>query len=673
MKKTKHKVVGSIIAIIVILSIIIWLFFLFQDKNKLNILEKNWLDNNRNNIQNIRVINNIPILGNVGSGVYFDFINDFAVANNVRINTIPITSADTSKAISLTVTTKVSPNQKLMWEDHFVVVGLDTKIITSISELNKEKMGVLAPNASFLTDYLSSISNLTWTQYATKEELLTALDNKEIGGAIVPRVEFIETILSKKYSINYHLNGANLYYVVQTDNSTLGSILAKYFNNWFNKNFENSFNKNTFETFASSMNITSKDNEELRSKIFSYAFVDESPYQTIKTSKFGGIISVYLKQFSAFSGIEFKYVKYKKDKDLIKGIAKKEIDLYFSLNDLKTSLTNISSEIIPEAVIVANVDNPIVLKNIKSILSKEVYALKGSIIAEYFKANTGIKLKEVDDLKSLFKIKDIDALFLLDKNVFEYYHLQNLKNYSIRYQALIPKMYNFKSLASDKFNSVLSAYISFVGSETMVNMGISNHLKVVQNNNISMFILRVAIYVVIIITAVIIIFLKTSKKIVLVTKIKKEDKMRFIDQLTGLKNRNYLTENIEKWNDNKIFPQATVIIDLNSIQKINDNYGYEEGDSQIQSMANILIKTQIDNSDIIRTSGNEFLVYLVGYSEKQVISYIKKISRELKSLPYEDGASIGFSMIVDKLKDVSDAINEAVIDMRSKKSESNEE
>ena len=58
---------------------------------------------------------------------------------------------------------------------------------------------------------------------------------------------------------------------------------------------------------------------------------------------------------------------------------------------------------------------------------------------------------------------------------------------------------------------------------------------------------------------------------------------------------------------------------------------------------------------------------MVGYSEKDVVNYTRKIYKELKELPYGYGAAIGYSMIVDDVKTVDDAINEATIDMRNNK------
>jgi len=154
--------------------------------------------------------------------------------------------------------------------------------------------------------------------------------------------------------------------------------------------------------------------------------------------------------------------------------------------------------------------------------------------------------------------------------------------------------------------------------------------------------------------------------------IKKEEKMKFIDVMTSLKNRNYLNYNMEKWDSNVIYPQCFVVIDLNNIKDINDSHGHEEGDNVIKKAASILIINQLENTDIMRTDGNEFLVYMVGYSEKDVVSYTRKIYKELKELPYGYGASIGYSMILDDIKTVDDAINEATLEMRKNKEKEKE-
>jgi len=155
--------------------------------------------------------------------------------------------------------------------------------------------------------------------------------------------------------------------------------------------------------------------------------------------------------------------------------------------------------------------------------------------------------------------------------------------------------------------------------------------------------------------------------------INKENKLKYIDMLTSLKNRNYLNDSIEKWDESGIYPQAIIIVDLNNIAYINDNYGHTEGDSVITEAANILIKNQLEQTEIMRTNGNEFLIYLVEYEEKQIVSYIRKLNKEFKELAHGFGAAIGYSMITDGLKTIDDAINEATLDMRTNKEEANNE
>ena len=160
---------------------------------------------------------------------------------------------------------------------------------------------------------------------------------------------------------------------------------------------------------------------------------------------------------------------------------------------------------------------------------------------------------------------------------------------------------------------------------------------------------------------------RNSKKIRIARRLKKDEKIRFIDELTCLKNRAYLSDFMKTWSNNSIYPQAIIVIDLNKLKEINDKYGVLEGDKQIQAAANALIKTQLDNSELMRSDGNEFVVYTVGYNQKQITNYIHKLSKELRKMPYEYGAEFGYSIIENNLKTIEDALNEAIEDMKNKK------
>jgi len=174
------------------------------------------------------------------------------------------------------------------------------------------------------------------------------------------------------------------------------------------------------------------------------------------------------------------------------------------------------------------------------------------------------------------------------------------------------------------------------------------------------------IFIPLIIFAIVIIIIKKKKQ---KKKLKIKDRHKYTDMLTSLKNRNYLNAKVGEWEDCEIFPQAVIIVDLNNVKYVNDNYGHEEGDQLIIKAAGILVNTQLENSEIIRTDGNEFLIYLIGYSERQISTYTKKLSKEMKNLPHEFGAAIGFSMITDEIKTIDDAINEATLEMITNKEE----
>ena len=183
------------------------------------------------------------------------------------------------------------------------------------------------------------------------------------------------------------------------------------------------------------------------------------------------------------------------------------------------------------------------------------------------------------------------------------------------------------------------------------------------------FIINNIIYIILLLFALFFLIFKLNKRIKITKKIKKEDKMLYLDVMTNLKNRNYLNDNLVYWEANKVYPQTIVIVDLNDIAVINDTKGHEEGDKQIQSAARILINTQRENSEIVRTNGNEFLIYLVGYDEKQIVTYVNKLMKEFKNLPYDFGASVGYYMITSESVTIDDAINEALIMMRKNKGE----
>ena len=58
---------------------------------------------------------------------------------------------------------------------------------------------------------------------------------------------------------------------------------------------------------------------------------------------------------------------------------------------------------------------------------------------------------------------------------------------------------------------------------------------------------------------------------------------------------------------------------------------------------------------------------MIGYDKEQVVSYAKKLSREMRTISDSFGVEYGYSMILDEIKTVDDAINESITMMQKNK------
>ena len=75
-KKKNNKKTG--ILLIVLLVIILIALVNFSSRNnkdtKLDLAEKKWIENNKEDVINVSIANNIPVFSDDGEGVFFDFV-----------------------------------------------------------------------------------------------------------------------------------------------------------------------------------------------------------------------------------------------------------------------------------------------------------------------------------------------------------------------------------------------------------------------------------------------------------------------------------------------------------------------------------------------------------------------------------------------------------------------
>ena len=670
MMKKKKSIIIIIVSIILVIGIAVGLYFILNDKDKLTVAERNWVNESIGTIQNINVVNNVNVFGKNGSGVYYDFIKDFETEYGLDINPITFNEGSNPSGITFGIKQSIGENDILFYTDHYVLVGKNNDIISQEENLNGKSIDILSKDLNYVSKYLKKASNVSFKQFETMDEMILDMNENDTY-MLVPLTKNLDVILSKDYKVVYHFSDIKDYYVLQISDDKLSSVLKKYYNKW-NNEFKDVYNSNLFKTFTSNMNISDTEVDSMQSITYNYGFVNASPYEVILGGKYGGIIAVYLSNFSKFADIEFNFVKYKNFNSFTKAINKKDIDLYFNYYNFTDDFYQTDGLSI-EYVVAARRDNNTVVKSIYSLIGETVYVQENSKIYDYIKNISDINIKTFSTTKDLFKLNKKDVYIILDKNTFDYYSDKKLDNYTARYSDYISNEYTFKVRTNSALYRLLDKYVGVMDEDEMVLEGLNNHYDTIKSGSIITKIAEYILYIAIIVVIVIFVLFKKSKKVSIARKIKKDDKMKFIDQLTSLKNRNFLNENIETWNNNTIYPQTIVVVDLNKIQEINDLYGYNEGDKQIKALANILVRTQLDNSEIMRTDGNEFVIYLVGYNQKQISNYIFKLNKEIKKLPYEFGAEFGFSMIQDDIKTIEDALNEAVEDMKKNKENSSNE
>ena len=93
----------------------------------------------------------------------------------------------------------------------------------------------------------------------------------------------------------------------------------------------------------------------------------------------------------------------------------------------------------------------------------------------------------------------------------------------------------------------------------------------------------------------------------------REDEVRYLsyrDVMTGLYNRTFFTEEINRLKAKNHLPLSVIMGDVNGLKLINDGFGHTEGDKVLVQIAGILKKCCRKNDIICRIGGDEFCILL---------------------------------------------------------------
>lgn len=147
-----------------------------------------------------------------------------------------------------------------------------------------------------------------------------------------------------------------------------------------------------------------------------------------------------------------------------------------------------------------------------------------------------------------------------------------------------------------------------------------------------------------------------------------EEEIRFLsfrDQLTGLYNRRFFEEELDRLDTERNLPLSLIVIDVDGLKLVNDAFGHRAGDLLLKKVASILEKGSRADDIVSRLGGDEFAILLPKTSLDKATSIISRINREIKKETVEAinlSISYGCDAKINIYQNIEDVLKKA--DMR---------
>lgn len=144
-----------------------------------------------------------------------------------------------------------------------------------------------------------------------------------------------------------------------------------------------------------------------------------------------------------------------------------------------------------------------------------------------------------------------------------------------------------------------------------------------------------------------------------IEKKKKIEYMSYHDVLTGLYNRRFYYDNIDKMDSELNYPIGYIMGDVNGLKMTNDVFGHNAGDQLLVTVANVLSQSVSSEQIVARWGGDEFVIVLQNASLKQMEFMIDDIKKNLKKqmIMANLEVSVSFGMALkEKVWESTDAV-----------------
>ncbi len=140
--------------------------------------------------------------------------------------------------------------------------------------------------------------------------------------------------------------------------------------------------------------------------------------------------------------------------------------------------------------------------------------------------------------------------------------------------------------------------------------------------------------------------------------------LSFHDSLTGLYNRAYFEEELERYNFPRYYPLSVVMLDVNGLKVINDTFGHSEGDRLLQHLSQVLTSVSRKGDILARIGGDEFAILLPSTTSEEAHNFCERIKQACQQDKVEPiylrlNISLGHTTQEGEYKDTANLLKEA--------------
>lgn len=141
------------------------------------------------------------------------------------------------------------------------------------------------------------------------------------------------------------------------------------------------------------------------------------------------------------------------------------------------------------------------------------------------------------------------------------------------------------------------------------------------------------------------------KRMLLSTMVKRLEKKWVLDPLTGVYNRNGFFQNADHIVEQCRKERKKVgifFLDIDGLKLVNDQYGHDQGDFLIRTVAHVLGQSCKTDHIIMRYGGDEFVLLTSEYGELEAKNFLRRIEEGMRycndnsNKPYEISVSVGY-------------------------------